>query len=122
MRPTEMNMTNMQWRAPLLRLTSIGNPDVANGEPSPVFVQPEAITMIRVVRSGYAVAGSLLGKMEDRRFHEQVECTEVNCCHFMLLVTESPATVAMMRDQAFGFEPSPQVPAKVGRIGTVPHE
>lgn len=122
MGPQEQNVTAMQWRAPLIRLTMIGNPDVAQGLPTPMFVTAESITAIRRIKSGYAVADSLLGKPEDRRFHEQIECTEVNCCHFTLLVTESPETVAMLRDQAFGFDPPPKTtPAgSVRQIGS-PH-
>lgn len=106
MGPQEQNVTAMQWRAPLIKLTCIGNPDIAGGEPTPTFVAPESISQIRMIKSGYAIADSLLGDPKDRRFHPQVVCTEVNCCHFILLVTESPETVARLRDQAFGFEPA----------------
>lgn len=105
MNSIDQNVTAMQWRAPLLRLTCIPNPDVAGGLPTSTYVAPEQISQIRRVKSGYAVAESLLLRPEERRFHAQVECTEVNCCHFILLVTESPDEIAMLRDKAFGFEP-----------------
>lgn len=103
MGPQEHNVTAMQWRAPLIKLTNISNPDVAGGGPTPVFVQPESIIGIRSTKGSYAVADSMQGWPDkNRRFHPQVECTEVNCSQFLLLVVESPAAVARLRDEAFG--------------------
>ena len=96
------------YKPPLMRLTLIGAADVEGGEPTPAFVDPLAISSIRRTKAAYSVADSRTGggKVE---YHPSAECTEVNCCHFTLLVVESPGQVAMLRDRALGHElPKPK--------------
>lgn len=100
------NVTSMLWRAPLLRLTCIGNPDVNEGRPTNTFVPPEAIGQIRRMWGAYRTKESLHDVANPPRYHPGVECTEVHCGHYTLLVTELPETVAMWRDKALGFEPT----------------
>lgn len=97
-----MDVTSMQWRPPLIRLTQIGNPDIDDGQPTPVFVDPNSISKISRTLGAFSRAGSAT------EVHERVSCTEVHCCHFHLLVTESPETVAMLRDKALGHEQKPK--------------
>lgn len=99
------NVTSMLWRAPLLRLTCIANPDVNEGRPTNTFVPPEAIGQIRRMMGSYRTHASLTDVANPPRYHPGVECTEVHCGMYTLLVTESPETVAMLRDRALGFEP-----------------
>ena len=103
MGPTESNITAMQWRAPLIKLTQIGNPDVDGGQPTATYVSAEAIGQIRRLKGAFVTYDSIVEG--NRNFHPAVECTEIHCCHYTMLVTESPETVAMLRDKAFGFEP-----------------
>lgn len=101
------NVTAMQWRAPLVRLTCIGNPDVNGGEPTTTYVAAEQVGQIRRLKAGYRTYASMSEEGAKPQFHPGVECTEVNCCHFILLVTETPEMVAALRDRAFGFAAEP---------------
>jgi len=99
---TPTDITTMQWQPALVRLTSIGNPDVAGGAPQPAYVNASAITGIRRVIGSYATYASLEAQARPLAMHPGVECTEVECCHFRILVTETPHEVARRRDEAFG--------------------
>lgn len=91
------------WRPPLLKLTLLPNPDVEDGEAQACFVAPELIQSIAVRVMSWATAATY-GQRE-RAYHPARPCTEVVCGSLMLLVTESPETVAMLRDRALGHEP-----------------
>jgi hypothetical protein len=97
------SMTQMLWRAPLLRLTQIPVPDLDEGQPTVVFVDPQQIGAVRRLNSGYAK--KLEAGPAAREFHPMIACTEVHCCHYTLLVVEMPEEVAMLRDRALGHEP-----------------
>lgn len=100
-----VDITNMMWQPKLIRLTLIANPDIDGGEPTPTFVNPQQISGIRRTASCYAKVSSY-GKPADQvEYHPRIACTEVHCCHFTVLVTETPDEVAKLRDEAFGHEP-----------------
>ena len=93
-----MNVTNMMWRPPLLKLTSYSIPEINNGEPTSVFLEPSGITTIRRVLTSRKKPG-----VEES--YPDIEVTEVFFCHGSILCMETPEQVAMLRDRAFGHEP-----------------
>lgn len=44
---------------------------------------------------------------EFEKRHDLIDCTEVHCGHVTLLVLESPAEVAALRDRVFGVQHKP---------------
>ena len=95
----------MPWRAPLVRLTCIGNPDVNGGQPTSAYVTAENICQIRRLMASYQTYESSIKPSCEMEYHPGVECTEVNCGQYSLLVTEQPERVADLRNAALGIEP-----------------
>ena len=93
----DFSATQMIWKPALIRLTQVGNPQVNGGAPTPVFLDPNAISYIFVSLTQF---NNLDGSKS-----EPVTCTNINCCHYNVAVIESPETVAMMRDRSLGYEP-----------------
>ena len=81
-----------QSRAPLIRLTLIPFPELNGGEPTATYVDPAAISAIKRVFSS----------PKDQPDAEGIECTLIQCCHYTMIVMESPEVIAMLRDRALG--------------------
>ena len=96
MEPMNMNAQMMMWRPALIKLTQIGRPEVNNGEPVSLYVDPSAIQRITIEQTVF--------NLVDGTKSEPVVCTSVFCCHFHCAVLESPEQVALMRDQALGHQ------------------
>lgn len=104
MDPTNMAITNVSWKPKMIRLTQIPIPDVDGGEPTPVHVNADAITAVYRRRGAFTRNGGVGDAFTpSREFFATVECTEVHCCHFVLLVQESPDRVAHLRHVALGL-------------------
>ena len=97
MKPEDFNVTQMQWRPELLKLTQVGRPEVNNGEPVALYVDPTAIQKITIEEVYFNLPDGSKGPA--------VVCTSVFCCHFHCAVLESPEQVALMRDRALGYKP-----------------
>lgn len=96
------------WTPKLLKLTQIGNPEVANGEVTSCFVDPRLIAA--VVR---AAASFYRSDSQTREPYPRVECTTIwlsggGPSH--LSVTELPDQIALMRDRAL------EVPVDLGVV------
>lgn len=95
----QLDVTSMMWQPALLRLTMIGNPDVEGGKPTPCFLTPQSITMIRRAIAAFP------RRDDPAQRHPDAPCTEVFFCHGAVHVLESAEEVAMLRDRALGHEP-----------------
>ena len=96
-----VDVTNMVWRPSLVRLTLMPRPEVDDGAKTAAFVDPAVIGAIwrtNVPRDnpdgGKPVPGDTY--------------TLVHCCHYTIMVCESPEEVARLRDRAHGHEQKPR--------------
>lgn len=90
----DVQVQNKFWSPRMIKLTAIGNHEVADGQPQPVFVNPQAIYL--AVRSCGAWTVAPLGQENPR-----MECTTVWLSNGgNILVTETPTEVAQRRDRA----------------------
>lgn len=97
MNDQRIDVTNMMWQPEMIRLTQIGNPEIDNGKSQPMYIDPSTIKCVRSTMGAFRKAGT-------DQWHESVPCTEVNCCHFVAMVVESPEQVAMLRNAALGYQ------------------
>ena len=91
----DVTVKNKVWSPKMVKLTSIGNREIANGAPQPVYVDPYCIALI--VRS----IGSW-GIINEGPKNESIECTTVwlrGGGPSNVLVVESPEEVAQRRDR-----------------------
>ncbi len=101
------------WRPEMIRLTQIGFSGVANGQPTPVFVDPNLIVAIRRAAGQYSVPNPDAPHDPSKRiYHEPVECTELigpGNIH-IAYVTEAPTVVWGLREHALGNRMVPPQP------------
>lgn len=85
---------NKFWSPRMIKLTAIGNYEVAGGVPQSVFVNPQAIFLAVRSRGAWTVDPA-------EQPNPRVECTTVWLQNGgSILVCESPAEVSMRRDRA----------------------
>lgn len=87
---------NKAWSPKMVRLTSIGNREIANGAPQPVYIDPYCITLVVRGIGSWNVA-------DGNPKNESIECTTVwlrGGEPTSILVVESPKEVALLRDRA----------------------
>lgn len=105
----DMNVTQMHWQPPLVKLTQVANPDHDEGKPTTCFINAQNITQINRAISSFSkinADGTVPSSTDKREFHPAQACTVVMVGASQgLQVTESPETVAMLRDRALGHEP-----------------
>jgi len=97
---SDIDVRNMVWRPGLIRLTQIASPEIDDGKPTTLYIDPGSIVTIRRSHGAFNKAGT-------SESYPRISCTEVFFCHGGLLVEESPETVALLRDKAFGQAPKP---------------
>lgn len=90
----EMNVTQMYWRPPLIRLTQIARGVVPE---TICFIQPECIEQI--VRAEYRLS-DMDGKPTEQT---GVGTFVLTYSRSSLIVTEATETIARLRDEAFGY-------------------
>src|SRR3990167_5438656 len=100
MTPTDMNVQQMMWRPAFIRLTQVGMPHVDEGKPHPLYLDPQAISMI--------FRNTMQLNNPDGTKQQFQVCTIIQCCHFQVCVEESVEVVAMLRDKALGHESKPK--------------
>jgi hypothetical protein len=93
-----VDVTNMTWRPALVALTLMPNPNVDNGVATRAFVDPSAISAVWRAQV----------KVENEAQVDQQTYTIVHCCHYHVVVVETPEQVALLRDRALGHSHSPQ--------------
>lgn len=79
----------------MIRLTQIGNPEMKEGVPTDLYINPLCINMISEAMGSFTSVNT--GQAQTRR-----PCTQVMCCHFHALVKETPEEVARLREEAVG--------------------
>lgn len=99
MNPQSMDVTNMVWRPALIALTLMPRPEVDDGKPTQCFVDPNGISAVWRTNVKHDAEPDAPGPTY----------TIVHCCHFHLMVVETPAEIALLRDRALGHERKPQV-------------
>lgn len=114
----DMNVTQMYWQPPLLRLTYVGHPEVDDGGPTVCFVAPQLISgIVRQTLSFGKVAGHTPPEPQEQ--HPIITVTGVALTTGQVYyITESPDEVATLRDRALGHEP-PKPSAPLAVIGTI---
>ncbi len=94
------SITQMAWQPPLLKLTLVGNPQVDDGIPLPVFIIPQSICSIH---RGIGAHGKFLSNPTE--WLEPFHCTVVKLSNGdQFQVMESPEKVARCRDEAMGHK------------------
>lgn len=96
-----MNAPTKFWAPRLVKLTAIGNPEVAGGAPQSTFIDPNLISLI--YRSLSSWVAQRVGGIRQGKPFELIECTAVWLRQgppHNVLVLESPEEVALRRDRA----------------------
>ena len=101
-----MNVTQMYWQPKLIFLHQVGCPDIGDGQPTPLYVNPQLIKSIRIVVHSFVTINTSL--KEKKEFHQGQLGTEVFCEGFSCVVIEPPEFVAMLRNKALGH-PVPKI-------------
>lgn len=103
------NLTEVaNWRAPLLKLTQIGNPDHDGGKPTTIYIDPSCISYIRRTRGSFVKVASRGGQPPYEE-HERIDCTAVSLHgNNEMLVIETPEVIAAARDRAYGHNHGPR--------------
>ena len=101
MRGKDLDVTNMVWRPPLIRVTQVARPDCDGGAPTALYVQPEWIAVI--ARHLYR-HNDIEGKPQGEVATATMVSLTTNMSYFVL---ESVEEVARLRDEAFGFSHNP---------------
>lgn len=95
----DANITQMFWQPPLISLTAVAHPEVDDGKEGRCFLRADLIVAVQT-----AVTANK--KFNTEEFYPRTSCTHILIQGgWTLSVTESPATVAMLRDKALGHEP-----------------
>lgn len=103
--------TQMYWKPELIRLTQIVHPDMDGGEPTTCFLDPQSILSVNRTMSGFSkeTGDAHFYDPNLRQYHPRVACTCVMTTYgHSLMVTESPETVALLRDKAMGYGRKPK--------------
>lgn len=92
----------VQWRPQLIKVTTVGNPEVVDGEPQAAYIDPSLIAfMFRGVTQWNP-------QKEDTVKMDPVECTNIwLTIGHPLSVLESPGEVNRLRDLAYGIKEDP---------------
>lgn len=93
----EANITQMLWKPPLIRLTYIAHPTVDGGLPTPCFIDPQQISVIRRTDTNVRDA------TDETTIYGPSTLVMISSSLYVH-VMESPDTVAMLRDKALGLE------------------
>lgn len=97
----------MTWRAPLIKLTQIGNPEHDAGQPTTIYIDPSCISYIR--RTSGSFIKSEFRQGPDFQAHPRIDCTAVSLHGASeMLVLETPETIAAARDRAYGHNHGPK--------------
>jgi hypothetical protein len=97
-----MDVTNMVWQPPLLKLTRVPHPDLV-GQATATFIRPD---LVATIQSSWV---NLKRIDSEKERHPPMMCT----CIFLttgghLFVMEEPDAVALLRDRALGHQKGPR--------------